>query len=1816
MMRHGNRSTRHSTFTNGRPFRSRPVWSVMLACVASLALCKGADSPVVEPSSLPSAGVHQVSLTIPQFGYYAVIARSDTGVALQLVDPMSGPGDISGEPGKQDGRIDRFLDTGTYRLTVTGHPDATGETELTVRPFDEPAENPIQELPEFDVQETVLGDFEIRSWWITVDSVSDLVVCAAGRALARMELWREGGWIEPSVHQQEASQPVPGHSLSVHFLYRKLSPGRYRLSLYAGAPLPWAVDSDAYPLYVRRGLLSIGDTGRISRIMSPIGVDLYSISGQSDYLRAELTERNRLNIDVQFQDPSELFGRTERTAEIVPESKLPFTEMRLTRTDNRRLILVRGGAGLRYTVQNFQIARQRYIGRGVHWLSSIRSGNPIDHLDQTMILIRTSPAFEVIETRAIPITDTAAWARRFNLTSEATLHLEIKTAGEYAIVSDGPETRFRIEPVFDTPPPNYSPPPFRASGYRYSLDAGYYLLTMQTEQSGVLKLAIGPPAMAEDALKTRLAADPPQEDPPQGGCVMAPIRITDSQQYRLMENSLPDELTGICFRSFPIDIDDSLSFFIQAGQTITVPNIRSKRDVTIRALAEDGTLLDIVGKDGSFAREFAMPAGETLLQVRNSGNQTTCVTLIAVRHDGDTDQAEGDFFESDLQALTTRNRVSFSGEPGETRSCVARIDEAGFYMIESTGLLAIEAALSSRTESGILGATKNGPGRNAVLLPYLREGDYLVSFRLTGGSRGSFGARLQQLDSIDAGRIAAGAVGRVAIPAHHAAAFGVAIPEKGAYRITADGLNQTFRLRIEDPDGWPITQPGTPGSLDLDLDPGDYIVRIMPLTVESKCLVSVDPIRKESILEGHGPHPLSLGVTARCRWMEPASGAAREPDVWTLHVPAKITATIRLSSEMQGELTCVSDPGHPSVTLPANRPWYGTIDAGDYRIAAVCSRSNNALDYEIRADSDELVDGVTLPVTEAGAFDVSIAHPAFAILRSSGTMDLKARLLDPDGVSVAAGDDLPDDWNFLLTARVEPGRYTLRIDKASLDPGSQSPRGDGAPDTRWSHSGQEYEGEGEESYDEESEDSQVENDPGAYFPVVAPIEPEPRRMITAGSVSMTVPEEILCAEVTSPYNGSVALTDDLTFFPVECAPDANVLVIRGESSNPFLITAVFQSPRGDSRQVWTSGKSCRLDVPFPDELPERKSSEPERPMVFVGVVSLVAGPGSAELGITAARIPEVSEADLTHGVSVYPVDCLDLSIGLTAVRCEHPGLFTVIDPSGAPNIRTSTGSARPCEPSPFSRFPVTGSMLWIASDIESGSPPPIIRCERLRIGAGSEGALRIGCAPGDFIQCDLDSTLKGPVILTAYAQDAVPGVSAASGSPFNADARAMSVGHSSAVTVALNGKGNRAVVWNADPGSRETIEATLQITPVRDPIRESFSAAPVTLSLSPGESRMLPLHETSGSLTVSVDDTAVAAYLVDDRPVHVLAGHGTMGLMTFDVDGGALFLANPGTSPAVASVVLYPTDPSSASFDVSETRSVERTFATRGNRCIRIVHPEPGTPRILHVQGADGEVLFQSEGGLIGTGSPLRIYDSGTCLVPHESGSIVVWLDGETGSDSALWPDVQTEIRKVVLPIALNLSGGAVAAEISIEELSALHLAVPCPAIVRLAHGETPEYHALPDGGIIDTLARPGNTQISIRALNDRQLSGSLEIAGSPAQTIREGPGDWKILQPGYSAAFSFEVSRTGAIGIGVLSAGGVVHCELFDADGERIGTGVVQMPELEPGTYSILVQASPDNGPVRIRPALAGLHEPPAQPPDDVIKNYLGMSKLEGTHP
>src|SRR5205823_6537603 len=137
----------------------------------------------------------------------------------------------------------------------------------------------------------------------------------------------------------------------------------------------------------------------------------------------------------------------------------------------------------------------------------------------------------------------------------------------------------------------------------------------------------------------------------------------------------------------------------------------------------------------------------------------------------------------ELPLLTDARPRFLDLERGADTTFLLRADAPALYRLQSTGLLAIEGRLRTRTVTAFARAAANGVGRNFFIEQYLREGDYQITVGTQGQSTGHLGLTLERTQLVDGGALSEGGPARRALAAGEAVAYHFTIAEAGDYRV-------------------------------------------------------------------------------------------------------------------------------------------------------------------------------------------------------------------------------------------------------------------------------------------------------------------------------------------------------------------------------------------------------------------------------------------------------------------------------------------------------------------------------------------------------------------------------------------------------------------------------------------------------------------------------------------------------------------------------------------------------------------------------------------------------------------------------------------------------------------------------------------------------------------------------------------------------------------------------------------------------------------------------------------------------------------------
>jgi uncharacterized protein len=1000
------------------------------------AVGSGGDGTGLAKTLFAAQGDNETLLSVGTFGRYSIMVKSDQGTALQLVDRMAGPSPVDGSAGHGDGRIDTFLDRGSYKVRLHSDPRGSGDAELSVVPSAELNPTPQQLVPLKTIT-TELDDHQQRSYWIDVKERRLLVVEAAGRFLDDLRLWKDGNWLVDATPEKAERDPVGGQPLAIRTLSVWLEPGLYRLVAYGGVGEKWSIGSTDKPLYLRAGIPSMPEASRALHVTSPFGVDRWVVPVSATYFRIDLdkSEPAVLTVgDYQAEQPFDIGGDS---ASIDKTSRNPSAVVDLDPGSSSagRIVTVAYKPGGRYRLQYFDDSHERSFdkkGAGSYWLATLQAGGSADALDPTAIIVKDR--HEVTAASTIELDPQQGWRRKFNLLKPVFVFLHATQPMDVVLGGTGADAEYRITPFLVDGNDDNAQPDWQGAGATWWLDAGYWVLSVEPRDKGkgVLDLV----------LKPKTATADPVEQPRRPAPLFPDLTLDSDHGYTAYLSETGEAYGGASLKDLPLDLSKGLSFELAGGASIDVPAfLRTEGRLDASDEAGKPIALTIDGKPAGAGPELASGRHEIALAAPAGGPIAVTLGFTPARLLASTplpalDPARLAGVPS-FPVLAPDSPAYLDLQHNETASFEVKVAQPALYRLESTGIIETAGAIRTRTITALDSQQANGIGRNFLIQQYLREGEYQLSVQAPGQSFGPIGVGLSATPIADFGELQPEVTVRATLQPGQAGRYRFHIATAGAYSLQTLGLHHGFTMRLDDADGWPILAPGSIATGTLPLAAGDYQMVLLPRPVESRAVTVlqrlVDPVQ----LSGHGPFAFTLGETLGNRWMEPAPGQKRIPDRWTFTLPAPAEISMAVDNGMRATITGGTPGGEERVAF-AERSWTGQLPAGDYTVEVVSAAPNNRVDYTLSLDSTELLAGQTVSVTTPISLPVSVGRDHQVEFASYGGEDVKARLYDAAGKLVAANDDRDNDWNFLIPVRLLPGRYTLRVDPAE---------GGGTPDT-------------------------------------------------------------------------------------------------------------------------------------------------------------------------------------------------------------------------------------------------------------------------------------------------------------------------------------------------------------------------------------------------------------------------------------------------------------------------------------------------------------------------------------------------------------------------------------------------------------------------------------------------------------------------------------------------------------------------------------------------------------------------------------------------
>jgi len=998
----------------------------------------------LDQTGFKAKGENETLLHIDKPGRYSIQVKSDQGTALTLVDRMVGPYESSGTTGQQDGRIDLLLDSGTYKVRLYSHENGSGQAQLKVFPFEyvKPVTR-VEELPYLSDLEIVggsLADLQQQAYWIEIKERQVLRLEMLGRCLKDARLWRDGSWLEEAKPTVSIFERIAGQPMTHIEFHHDLAPGLYLLTCYGGPAQPWTRETDENPFYLRMGIPDLGANGQRLLEVSPFGRDTFQVSGETNFFQLDREEKKPAQITVtNFGNTQARFASILQTASITKDSRDPWCIINTSSIEAPRWVTVMAPPGDRLELDYF-VQRNSYelpSRYGFYWISSIHSAAGRDAIDMTALL--THPSLKTpIKTEVVTITSKEAMVRRVNLLGPLEVFLFIPEGGTYVIDEDpesGAKGSYRLSPFVTFAPRNFIPPQYQDAGSDFEVTAGYYVLSIQPKSLGILHFALHEKAgwlsRTVKSIFSKTSAELEKEPQQARRALLWPeVNLkyggVDSAPYTLWLNRRSEVESGVIFRGLPLDLQDPLPVPMEPRLPVPIKVLHVK---VVRLKITGGKYrltVDSVPWDGA----APLTPGVHLLELENLENVHRLFNVKAeeVKPNIPPPQPVIKKLEEVFPILTAKDPVFGDFDRQEKKQFLLQVESPALYRLETLGRLATRINVRTRTSTSLYEANQNGVGRNALVQQFLKPGDYLVDVQTQGQSKGRAGIRLARTGMDEIAGLTDGAIKRSGVPPDAAIRCRVEITEPGDYHLETYSLGKALTYRLDDADGWPLLIPGGSGAVERFFKPGTYFYYSLPLPVESRRVTFLERVVEEPGISGKGPHRLELNAPLENIWLEEAN---RAPDIYRAEITAPLEVVLSVSGQMEA---AIIDGDGKTAGVTIKGQWSGTLPKGTVGIQVKSPDENNRMPYTIRLDTRDLVPGLTQFIKSLPAqFNVSLAEDALVNISSFGDVDVKAALLSKEGEKltfIAGADDIPHDWNFLISRNMKAGQYLLKVTKA------------------------------------------------------------------------------------------------------------------------------------------------------------------------------------------------------------------------------------------------------------------------------------------------------------------------------------------------------------------------------------------------------------------------------------------------------------------------------------------------------------------------------------------------------------------------------------------------------------------------------------------------------------------------------------------------------------------------------------------------------------------------------------------------------------------
>lgn len=965
----------------------------------------------------------------------SIIATSKRGAKISLIDRMAGVIETSGLVGSSDGRIDKFLDAGEYKIIAES--DEKGPLKLDVQSFNnvnkKEDRNFFLNSNPGEYLQTTLKDMEQRDYWIYIEKDKPLIMEIMGRNLKYCSIWKDGKWKINSNFMSFTREVTEGQPMNFFEFNSILPEGYYLIKCIGGIKSPWSTESsgEKHPFYIRKGSEVI-NRGELKPVkVSPFGYDAYFYKN-ADMFIASPKDKTDLSLTSSPYTSGRSRFRNGDSKSITEEDDICVLNTGYSR-DTFKSIIVSAPAGTELNLGAFRSSNSPSIninsssyGTKRYWINGLIPEAGISKMDMTPILADSNKWIK--RAGFININKAEPFSRKNNLFSHASYFIQIEEKVTLCIEELGDKTNAKAEFSFtnfrDFNEYDYYPEKYK-TGDTVTLKSGFYILELDPIKKGIHHFAIFPrPFGIFTTTKAKEKAKEFETIYPGGDLTSfnwseTSLTHSKSSRFQLLINSQSSRIINV--RELPLTLEEDFLTLVLSPEESVQLEIKVDNNSRLKVKGRDYKTLDINSKPVGL-----MKYGIHKITLVNTGSKRQIYSI------GTEELISNSKIEepiqkslSELLPILSADKPVFSNyDRYETKQFLLKVTEPGLYRLETSGRLRMSLKVRTPNITSLFDESENGIGRNALINTFLKPGYYLVESSAIGKSRGRAGLLLNKNPLTNGETLYNGSVSRREVKAGEAVKYPVKITEEGDYLFSTLLLGSQSNLRLEDNDGWPIYISGSPTrDFRTDLSPGEYAYYSLPGKSDSRRVTALDKQQKAEVA---GIMPLNGEVHSV--WQENGN---RIPDKYNFSISANHTGSITIPEGFEAWISGVEGN---ELFRSDKRILNYELNKGRYSFNIRTIEIDNNKRYTFYTHTKEFSADTERELNYPGNHILSIGKDSLVDIWSMGKKDVKAKLFKGETL-LASSDDEPGDWNFFISQKLKKGKYTLNITSNNSESG-------------------------------------------------------------------------------------------------------------------------------------------------------------------------------------------------------------------------------------------------------------------------------------------------------------------------------------------------------------------------------------------------------------------------------------------------------------------------------------------------------------------------------------------------------------------------------------------------------------------------------------------------------------------------------------------------------------------------------------------------------------------------------------------------------------